>query len=326
MLELARPWALLFVPLPLPVMWLARPLRRRLGSVRIPFFHEVAAVLGLTLQHGAMVLRGRPIERALVGAMWLCVVTALARPEWVGPPIEHHSAVRDLILAVDISESMKQPAPGRDGVRADRLAAAKRVLVSFIEARRDDRVGVIAFGSKAYLLVPLTRDLDAAQALLRGTAAGAAGPHTALGDAIGLAIRTFESSHVDERLLVLLTDGVDTGSRMAPHSAAEIARRRGIRIVTIGIGDPAARAAVPVDFSVLKRIAEITGGRFFQAEDEGGLAAAYAEINTLLPRRVVTRSERPRHALGHWPACTAASLGLVLMLASWWALRRSRPA
>ncbi len=314
---------LLVAPLPLLVPWLAQPIRHRLRGMRMPFFRELAAASGLAPRDGAVVLERRPLERAVLLAMWLCVVLALARPEMVEPPIAHHAATRDLILAVDISESMKQAAPDRNGVQADRLAIAKRVLGSFIESRRDERMAIIVFGSKAYVLVPLSRDLDAAQALLNDTAAGAAGPHTALGDAIGLAIRTFESSKVESRLLVVLTDGIDTGSRMAPLSAAEIARRRGIRIVTVGIGDATAAATEPVDFSALKRIAEITGGQFFQADDEAGLAAAYAEIDAVLPRQVTTWSERPRRALGHWPAGAAAMLGLMLMSAYWRALSRA---
>ena len=327
MLELAQPWALALLPLPLLVLALAPPIKRRLSAIRMPFFRDLVAVSGATPRQGPLVPERRLVDGAIAILMWLCIVGGLARPELIGESIEHSVSARDLVLAVDISESMNRPGLARgDAERGSRLDVVKRVLGRFIESSRDDRLAVIVFGSKAYVQVPFTQDLGAARALLDATEAGMAGPHTALGDAIGLAIRTFESSRVEQRLLILLTDGADTGSRMTPLNAAEIARRHDIRIMSVGVGDPAPGAAEPADFAALKQIAQRTGGQFFQAGDEHGLAAIYAEIDALSPREVEKLSYRPRRSLAHWPAGLAVCLGLGLAAASWLSIRRTMHA
>ena len=190
----------------------------------------------------------------------------------------------------------------------------QRVVDRFVAGRDSDRVGLIVFGARAYLQLPFTRDLETARALVDLMAVGMAGPQTALGDAIGLAIRAFEESQVEERLLILLTDGNDTASAMTPINAAEIAKQNGVEIYTIGIGDTEATGEERVDFDVLTAIAERTGGQFFNAQDE-----AAADVRT--------RSWRPRDSLVHWPAGAATVLVLaayvVLLLAG---RKREAPA
>jgi Ca-activated chloride channel family protein len=150
-----------------------------------------------------------------------------------------------------------------------------------------------------------------------------AGPKTALGDAIGLAIRTFQESDVDVRMLILLTDGNDTASRMTPVNAAEIAASQGLEIHTIGIGDRAATGEDRVDFDALESIAQRTGGQFFNAEDEAGLIEIYERIDEFAPGEIKTRSWRPRQSLVHWPAGAAAVIGLVgTLLMLWFSSRR----
>jgi Ca-activated chloride channel family protein len=177
------------------------------------------------------------------------------------------------------------------------------------------------FGSKAYLQLPFTRDLQTARALVELMDVGMAGPKTALGDSIGLAIRSFESSAVDDRLLILLTDGNDTASTMTPINAAEIAKLNGVEIHTIGIGNPDATGEDRVDFEVLQAIADRTGGQFFNAEDESSLAEVYRRIDSVAAADVRTQSWRPRQSLVHWPAGAAA---ITVLLGYAWLLMGAR--
>ena len=177
------------------------------------------------------------------------------------------------MLAIDLSGSMDySDFPGEDGKNVRRLTAVQRVVDRFVAERESDRIGLIVFGNRAYLQLPFTRDLKTARTLVSLMDVGMAGPQTALGDAIGLAINAFEESEVEERLLILLTDGNDTASKMTPINAAGIARLQGVEIYTIGVGDPAASGEDRVDFETLEAAAARTGGRFFNAKNEAALS------------------------------------------------------
>jgi Ca-activated chloride channel family protein len=329
MLELAFPWALLLLPLPLLVLWLAPPRREAAPAVRIPFFEAASA--GLPKGEGAVVPSRSRLQMGFGWLLWGLVVLTLARPEWLGAPVERTEAARDVMLAVDISGSMQtRDFTGPDGARGSRLDGVKAVLDGFIAERRDDRIGLIVFGSAPYVLVPFTRDTEAARTLLDTLAPGMAGQNTMLGDAIGLAIRSFEASKVEARILILLSDGTDTGSRMAPAKAADIAKRNGVVIHTIAVGDPdAAAEADKVDIPTLEAIAAATGGSFNRAGDAEGLAAIYAEIDAAGARQGATTSWRPRTPLGALPAGAFALLvlaGYAIALAGARLRRREAPA
>ena len=313
MFDLAFPWALAALPLPLLVLWLAPARREVVQAVRLPFFEGASA--GLEKGEGAVVLPRSWAQMTLVWALWACVVLTLARPEWIGPPIERSEAARDIMLAVDISGSMAtKDFAAPDGSRGTRLDGVKGVLDAFIAERTADRIGLIVFGSAPYVLVPFTRDTEAARALLGTLAPGMAGQNTMLGDAIGLAIRSFEASQVEARVLILLSDGSDTGSRMAPAKAADIAARNNVVIHTIAVGDPAAASdtdADKVDIATLQNVAAAAGGSFHRAEDVSGLTDIYAQIDATGSREAKTISWRPRTPLAAVPA--AAFVALVLL-------------
>jgi Ca-activated chloride channel family protein len=301
-LELGWGPALLALPLPLLVWWLLPAYRERVESVRVPFFEEVAAVSGLPPRRGAAVLRRTLLQWVLAPLAWALIVLALARPEWVEPPLHKTETARDLLLAVDLSQSMETrdfESPG--GGRVDRLQAVKLVLDDFITRRQGDRLGLVVFGDAAYLQAPFTRDLAACRALLDETAIGMAGPHTALGDAIGLGIRLFEASGAKQKVLVLLTDGNDSGSRVPPEKAAQLAAEHGVTVHTVGIGDPAASGETRVDLEALRRISATTGGRSYLAKDRERLAGIYEELDRIEPRELKAASFRPRRPLFFWP-------------------------
>lgn len=312
MLEFAFPWALLALPLPLLSWWLLPPQRERVSALRIPFFERVVAAAGSEARAGAVILHRRWLQIAVAVFVWVLLVAGLAKPEWVGEPIVRSEAARDVMLAIDLSGSMDyRDFPGEDGNNVSRFAAVQRVVDRFVAQRDSDRVGLIAFGTKAYLQLPFTRDLDTARSLVALMEVGMAGPQTALGDSIGLAIRSFESSDVDDRILILLTDGNDTASKMTPINAADIAALNGVEIYTIGIGDTEATGEDRVDFNVLAGIAARTGGQFFNAEDETALEQVYRRIDETAAADVRTQSWRPRTSLVHWPAGAAVVVGLL---------------
>lgn len=316
MLEFAWPWLFLLLPLPLLVWWWLPPYRARQASVQVPFFERLAAATGQTPQRGAVVLRRRATQMIAAVLIWFLIVTALARPQWISDPLTREVSARDLILAVDISGSMDQSDfRNPDGQILTRLDGVKRVIKDFIARRQGDRIALILFGTKAYLQVPFTQDLATAEQLLEQTQVGMAGQQTAIGDTIGLAIKTFQNSTAQQKLLILLTDGNDTASRVPPEHAADIARQNGVVIYTIGVGDPAASGEYRVNLDALQAVASTTDGQFFRAEDGAQLQAIYADIDRLAPAKLQTLSWRPKLPLFQWPLGAAALLSIFLWLA-----------
>jgi Ca-activated chloride channel family protein len=188
------------------------------------------------------------------------------------------------------------------GRRTTRLDAVKGVLGEFIERRKSDRLGLIVFGSEPYLQAPFTRDHRVVRELLSETRTGLAGVQTAIGDGIGLALKHFESSKARRRVVVLLTDGNDTSSKVPPKRAAEIATRRSVTIYTVAVGNPDAAAEDKVDLETLQAIARETGGRSFRAEDRRQLDGIYRTLEEIEPEKARTTSYRPKFPLFQWPA------------------------
>ncbi|MEE4144133.1 MAG: VWA domain-containing protein [Halieaceae bacterium] len=327
MIELAHPWLLVLLALPL-LMRLLPPYKESRDSIRVPFFDKLVELSEQRPETGATVLRRDRSQQFLVNFMWLCLVLAAAKPEWIAPPIEQQKSGRDLMIAVDLSGSMQTTdftLP--DGSSVDRLEAVKYVLAQLGDQRASDRLGLIVFGNAPYLQSPFTDDHKVWGQLLAETEIGMAGQSTAFGDAIGLAIKLFRESDSDNRVLIILTDGNDTGSMVPPVDAAKVAASQDIRIYTIAIGDPASVGEEALDIDTLQRVSEITGGRYFQALDREQLAQAYLAIGELEPELYETISFRPRQSL-HWvPISLALSLYLIYHSAgAWRTWRRMRAA
>jgi Ca-activated chloride channel family protein len=188
------------------------------------------------------------------------------------------------------------------------------VLDDFLTRREGDRVGLVVFGNAAFVQVPFTQDLDACRMLLEETAVRMAGPRTAFGDAIGLGITLFEESEVEDRVMIALTDGNDTGSKVPPAEAAKIARDNEIQIHVVGVGDPASTGEEMLDEEALQAVADTTGGRYFFAQDRDQLAEIYDELDRLGTRDVEAETYRPRIDLFHWPLAAFVILVFVLNL------------
>lgn len=299
MYELAHPWALSLLALP-ALMWLLPAYKESRDSVRVPFFDKLVELSEQRPASGAMILQRDRLQRFLVGFMWLCLVLAAAKPQWVGAAVEQQKSGRDLMMAVDLSGSMQtRDFVLPDGTTVDRLQAVKQVLAELADQRAADRLGLIVFGSAAYLQSPFSDDHVVWAQLLAETEIGMAGQSTVFGDAIGLAIKLFRESPSDNRVLIMLTDGNDTGSTVPPIDAAKVAASYRIRIYTIAIGDPTSVGEDALDMDTIKRVSQVTGGQAFQALDQQQLRQAYQAIGELEPQLYETISFRPRQSL-HW--------------------------
>lgn len=320
MIDLTYPWMLAALPFPWLTWRFLKPYKTQSKSVRIPFFSILVDAAGVRPEAGATVVK-KNILQVIVGMfVWCLLLIAMARPIYIGDPIEKTLAARDVMLAVDISGSMETAdIVSTEGKTIERLAAVKEVLQTFIAEREKDRIGLIVFGSRAYVQVPFTQDLSAAQALLDSVGVGMAGLQTALGDAVGLAISTFERSDVAQRMLIILTDGSDTASKMTPLNAAAIAAQSNVKIFTIGIGNPDAEGEEKVDFEVLREMAKKASGKFFTPDDQEGLLRVYQEIDSAMLRETKTLSFRPEYSLVHWPAgiaCVVILLTYIILMLS----------
>jgi Ca-activated chloride channel family protein len=308
MFELQYPWALALLALPL-LMRLLPAYRESRDSVRVPFFDKLVELSEQRPDTGAMILPRDRAQRFLVNFLWLCLVLGAAKPLWVGPPIEQEKSGRDLMIAVDLSGSMETrdfTLPG--GETVNRLEAVKRGLANMANRRNTDRLGLIVFGSAAYLQSPFTDDHRVWAQLVAETEIGMAGQSTVFGDAIGLAIKLFKESDSNNRVLIMLTDGNDTGSTVPPVDAAKVAATQGIRIYTIAIGDPETIGEEALDVDTIARVSEVTDGQDFQVLDREELRRAYQAIAELEPELYETISFRPQQSL-HW-----APLGLAFIL------------
>jgi len=328
MLGIAHPWLALTLVLPLLVWWFLPPYRESRTSVRAPFLDQLAGQLGVAPSPGAVVLRRNLGQKILLPLAWLLVVAALVRPQWVGEPIEKIESARDLMLVVDLSGSMDvADFVTREGVRVNRLEAVKGVLSDLVAVRTTDRLGLIVFGNAAFIQTPFTLDHEVFLELLDEIQVGMAGPQTMLGDALGLAVKAFESTEVEQKTVVLLTDGNDTGSKVPPAKAAELCAQRGVTVHVIGVGDASAAGEAPLDEAALEGITLATGGRLFMAEDRSALEQVSRQIDELEPLEYEAVTYRPTFELYHWPlgGSLALLLGyhLVMAVAVLWARGRS---
>jgi len=312
MLQLVWPWMLAAVLAPLVLARVAPRAPDAAGApIRIPYFDEAVA-----WSSRGPVSRSR-IRQVVALLAWCALVLAAARPQWTGDPVPLAVRGRDLMLALDLSGSMReQDMKSRAGFEA-RIDVVKRVAGDFVARRAGDRVGLILFGTRAYLQTPFTLDLDTVSEMISETVLGLAGEQTAIGDAIGLAVKRLRERPADERVLVLLTDGADTASQVDPLSAARFAADEGITIHAVGIGaDEEAsmrwfgsrRTRSVLDESSLQAITSMTGGRYFRARDAAELEEIYRLIDALEPVGGDDEVFRPTRELFHWP------LGLSVLL------------
>ncbi|MBY7762925.1 VWA domain-containing protein [Vibrio fluvialis] len=322
-LEFAYLWAFALLPLPLLVYWLVPAYRSRENAIKVPFFTQILEALNETPKVAAGLLRASHWQQVTLILSWLLIVTALAKPSVLGEVTTREAFGRDVMMLVDLSGSMEEKDfPTRGGENLTRLDAAKQVLREFVTQRKGDRFGLILFGDAAFIQTPFTADQTVWLSLLDEAQTGMAGQSTNLGDAIGLGIKVFEQTPTttQERIMVVLTDGNDTGSFVAPVDAAKIAASKGIRIYVIAMGDPENIGEQPLDMDVVNRVAELTQARSFVAIDQQQLNEAYQVIDKLEPQKYSSESYRPKISLHHY--LIAVVLVLHLIVFSWMTLQQ----
>ncbi|MGF1692124.1 vWA domain-containing protein [Photobacterium kagoshimensis] len=322
-IEFVHPYSFLLLPLPLLVYWFIPAYRTKKTAIKIPFFDTLMAVLGETPNQGASQLTPSWWQRVVLIISWILVITALAKPMILGKPQVREQFGRDVMVVVDLSGSMAETdfVATQDnlekgiqaGQRISRLAAAKQVLTDFANTRQGDRLGLILFGDAAFLQTPFTADQQAWLDLLQQTDVAMAGQSTYLGDAIGLAIKVFDQTYIQdqdqdqdpsqparEKVAIVLTDGNDTGSFVEPIEAAKVAGAKGVRIHMVAMGDPATVGEQALDMNTIKRVAALSGGQSFQALDQSELEQAYATIGELEPALYEATTYQPKQTIHHY--------------------------
>ncbi len=323
MIEWLWPWLLLLAPLPLllRIVWRAR--ERNDAALTVPSLEIFTEVSNISERQEP----GRRWRLVLLWMIWLLLILAAARPQWTGDPVTLPTSGRDLMLAVDISGSMATEDMEVNGDYVDRLTIVKAVVGQFVEARKGDRVGLVLFGTNAYLQAPLTFDLTSVNRLLIEAPVGIAGGKTAIGDAIGLAVKRLRLRPQEDKILILLTDGANNVGEVAPEKAAELAAFDKIKIYTIGVGADEMRMpgllglgrritnpSADLDEDTLKSVAATTGGRYFRAKDTQGLAQIYNYIDELEPIDQDPETYRPIQALYYWPLGASLVLFMLFLL------------
>ena len=319
MLSFELPIIFFLLPLPVVAYWLLPKTQWQQTALRVPFYQQLCAVNQRSASR-----RGISLWRlAVISLIWLLLVAAAAQPTWLGKEIALPLVGRDLMVAVDLSGSMRQEDMQINSQPVDRLTAVKSILGDFISRRAGDRIGLILFGSNAYVQTPLTFDLTTVEQLLNESQIGFAGEQTAIGDAIGLAVKRLRQRPTDRHVLVLLTDGSNNAGQVDPLVAARLAADNDIVIYTVGVGADemivpslfGARRINPsydLDEAALRTIAEVTGGRYFRARNPQELANIYQLLDQLEPVESADRQFRPTKALFYWPLGIAWLLSLLL--------------
>ncbi|KHL68683.1 von Willebrand factor type A domain-containing protein [Pseudomonas flexibilis] len=339
MFEFAWPWIFLLAPLPWLLRALLPPADSGEAALKVSFLDELQDLSGQRARGSSLPAWRQQLPFMLV---WLCLLLAAARPQWLGERLPIPASGRDLLLAVDVSGSMEYPDMLWRDQPISRLGLVQRLFGEFIEQRRGDRVGLILFGSQAYLQAPLTFDRRTVRTWLEEARVGIAGPNTAIGDAIGLAVKRLRDQPAHSRVLVLITDGANTGGSLAPLTAAQLAADNRVTLYTIGIGalpgqgrGPGIFAFAPgldLDEPGLQAMAELTGGQYFRAHSSDALREIGQTLDRLQPVAQQSLPARLTRELYVWPLAAALLFSLLLVvrvirpqgMAPYW-LRRSRP-
>ncbi len=320
MMTLDFPWALLLLPIPLVIWFFKKTKEEEITAIQTPLFDHWQSINTKNIQP-----KTHWLKIILSFIIWICLIIAASRPQWVGEPVELPASGRDLLLSIDVSESMLEEDLKLNGRSANRLDVVKSVITEFIKKRESDRIGLVLFGDQAYLQTPLTFDLKTVQYMLDETEIGLAGKATAIGDGIGLSVKRLRERPEQSRILILLTDGQSNRGE-DPIKAAKLAKKAGVKIYTIGIGaDESLRRTLfgmkrinpsaALDEKTLMQIAQLTDGRYFRAKSTQDLQKIYSLLDSLEPIEDEPEIYRPMQELYYYPALLALMLfGLTIFI------------
>jgi len=314
-------WAFYLLPLPLIIFWAIPKVKRQEAALKVPNLS-----LWQTSSNAAHIRTEHSWPSIILPALlWISLLTALARPHILGERVELPTSGRDLMLAIDLSGSMDIEDMQWKGRAVNRLFTVKKVLNNFIGQRQGDRLGLVLFGSQAYLQSPLTFDWQTVQTLMNEAQIGLAGKKTAIGDAIGLTIKRLQSHPEQSRVVILLTDGANTAGEVKPLKAAELAKQSNVKIYTIGLGADfmevssffGTRKVNPsrdLDEESLRKMADMTGGHYFRARDSDELEEIYEMIDQLEPTEKDPEIFRPQINVYFWPLAAALLISFIIAL------------
>ncbi|MCI2285546.1 VWA domain-containing protein [Colwellia sp. MSW7] len=320
MITFAWPWLLLLCPLPLFIYWLPKKNDAQASAALIiPQLIESSSVKATNQEK-------KKAPLIILSICWLLTVVALSRPQWLGDAIDIPTEGREMMIAVDLSGSMQIEDMELNGRTVNRLDMLKVVLGDFIERRVGDRLGLILFGDDAYMQTPMTFDRKTVKQMLDESVLGLVGRKTAIGDAIGLAVKRFDAKQKSNKVLLLLTDGQNTAGKISPEQALELAVAKNITIYSIGIGADVmlqeslfgTRRVNPsseLDERTLTKLANETGGKYFRAKDSQGMSQIYQLLDQLEPIEQEQQQMRPLTALFYWPLATALLISMLYFLA-----------
>ena len=311
--EIAYKWIFLLLPLPLLVYFLLPPLRIRSSSLRIPSLTKAEEISGSRSRTSAEISKKYGLTWIVLTLVWLLLLASLSSPQLVGEPELKVKTSRNFLIVADISFSMANTDWVLDGQKSTRWEAVKSVMHDFIERREGDRMGLIFFGSNAYIQAPFTSDLATVDILLDEADVGMAGQMTNIGKAIVKGIEMFEQDTIETKVMLVLTDGVDSGTEILPLDAADLARNDSIHVYTLGIGDPD-NSSSDLDEGTLKEIAEMTDASYFRAIDTEALEGIYEELDQLEPIEYEEESFVPATLLYHYPLAAALGVGVAFNL------------
>lgn len=292
-LQFAYPWILLFWPVPFLIWFYTTPKKIQTNSaLRVPFFQTIIQVSQSLQKNNSLRLLFKKAFYILLWLIWSLFLLGLATPQSTGIQLPTTQDGRNIMMVLDVSGSMSLPDHMINNRPTDRLTIVKRAAKQFVHHRSNDQLGLILFGSRAYLWTPLTYDHANIIERIEDASVGLAGQETAIGDAIGLAIKHLNKTNPKGRVMILLTDGVNNGGILPPIKAAELAKQNHIKIYTIGLGPDQqlngfsglflqANSATDLDEATLKQIAEITQGQYFRASDLQSLETIYNQINQI---------------------------------------------
>lgn len=324
MLEFSWPWVFLALPLPLAIYWLVPRAPRQDAALRVPFYRQLLQLHSDSSRHYNKNL----LILLCCALIWTLVVTASSRPQWVGEPVEIPTTGRDMMLTLDLSGSMEARDMFLNNTQLSRFQVMKAVISDFVEKRTGDRIGLGLFAAHAYVLTPMTHDLDTVGRLVEELEIGMIDESaTAIGDAIGLSVKHLRTQPENNRILILLTDGINNAGELTPMQAAQLARTEGIKMHIVGVasdqfaqrslfGSRAGALVSEIDDEAMAAAAQMTGGQYFRARTLEDMIRIYEDLDAMEPIEQDEQTYRPISQLFHWPLGAALLLSFLLALAA----------
>ncbi len=312
-LEIQYIWVFYLLPIPIIIWYVIPTIRNKKKALFIPSYSNIKKLLDSNEISLNRTQEIKWYKWLILMIIWGLLLTSFSSPQLVGIPDKKVINSRNFLIVADLSLSMNERDWPTNNGRISRWDGVKSVLKDFVESREGDRMGLIFFGSQAYTQAPFTTDLNLVNAMMDDVAVGMAGQMTSIGNAIAKGIELFQKDSIKYKVMLVLTDGVDSGSDILPLDASTIAKQDSITIYTLGIGQKGA-GSYELDENTLRDIADITGGKYFKADDEGSLEKIAETLNKYEPMEYEEDSYKPVTLLYYIPLGLAYLLGMLYYL------------